>query len=84
MNTSNAVADAAHDEDALTREYNRAKSPEVVKRLDVMKAARAKVEAAGSVFLASAESAMGARWETANKLKAARASAEQAFVLKAR
>lgn len=68
----------------FTRQYNSVKSPEVVQRLDVMKAARAKVEAAGSVFIASAEKAMGARWETANKLKAARASAEQAFVLKAR
>lgn len=64
----------------LTVEYNRKKSPETARRVAVMKEAHARLTAAGSLFVVHVEKAMGVHWGTAQKLKAAKADAERAFV----
>ena len=66
----------------FTRRYHEQKSPDVARRLDVMKAALGKLEAAGSLFISEVPRAMGADWGKVQRLKQAKTQAEQAFVLR--
>lgn len=64
-----------------TRRFNEAKSPELVKRLAVMKLAHKRLSDAGSVFVAQGEKAQGATYEVIDRLRAAKSKSDRAFVL---
>lgn len=66
----------------LTQQYHRAKTPEIARRLEAMKAAHEKLSNAGSLFIATVEQAQGVRHGVAQRLKAEHATALRAVTLK--
>ena len=54
---------------ALTEKYNRRRDPVAVKRLDLMKMALARIDAAGPLLVRSIDGLIGARNETVRKLR---------------
>lgn len=62
-----------------TELYNRAKAPEIAKRIAVLKEARERLEKAGALFLLDVQRAGGFKWQKVQKLRAAKAQADKAF-----
>lgn len=60
---------------ALAEKFNRARQPDVVRRLDMLKTVQDRLIKAGSHFVASSESVLGARHQTVTRLRAAKAAA---------
>lgn len=54
---------------ALTEQWQRARNPDAVRRLNMMKSAQARMERAANVFITTREGALGARFETVAKLR---------------
>lgn len=68
---------------ALTEAYHRARNPQSAARLELMRAALDKLDAAGPLLLTQVERAMGAKWSVAQRLRGAQAAALKAFGTKA-
>ena len=66
----------------LTESFQRSKNPEAAKKLGMLREAEKKLSAAGSLFLAQVERAMGTNWTVAQRLRTAKTEAEKAFVLR--
>ena len=60
---------------ALAEKFNRSRQPDVVRRLDMLKTVQDRLIKAGSHFVASSESVLGARHQTVTRLRAAKAAA---------
>jgi len=60
---------------ALGEKFNRARQPDVVRRLDMLRTVEQRLIKAGSHFVASHEAVLGARQSTVDKLRAAKAAA---------
>lgn len=54
---------------ALTEQWQRARNPQAVRKLNLMKSAQAKMERAAGVFITTREQTMGARFETVRRLR---------------
>lgn len=75
--TMNAVLSRPHylsgltkeTKEVLTEQYNRKRDPVAVKRLDLMKMALARIDAAGPLLVRSIDGLIGARNETVRKLR---------------
>lgn len=67
---SNITADAAQ---SLTERANKVRNPKLSVQLDLMRHARDKLDAAGSLFLARSEAMIGARHGTVERLRAHKA-----------
>lgn len=64
-----------------TRTYRELTSPDVAKRLNVMRKALDLLDARAGLIFTQVEAAMGASWETIQKLRTSRSAAEQAILL---
>lgn len=54
---------------ALTEQWQRARNPQAVRKLNLMKNAQAKMERAAGIFITTREQTMGARFETVRRLR---------------
>ncbi len=54
---------------ALTEQWQRARNPQAVRRLNLMKSAQAKMARAAGIFITTREAALGARHETVKRLR---------------
>lgn len=73
---SNITADMAQ---ALTERANKARNPKLSVQLDLLRHARDKLDAAGSLFLARSEAMIGARYSTVERLRAHKAKLKNAI-----